>query len=115
MMGLDAAPIAILSAAVFCGLVFIRDRPFGALIAQIGSAVAAALVFASLIVDAPMLGRDPAWVSALGVALLAATVAGMGYHLYLGRFTSVWAARGVFAALFLVSAAVLGLVILSFI
>ena len=37
---------------------------------------------------------DP--ILALGIGVLSATAAAMGYHLYLGRFTSMWIARGVF-------------------
>jgi hypothetical protein len=38
----------------------------------------------------------PERIAAFGVRLMAAAVAGMLYHLYLGRFEQVWTARGVF-------------------
>lgn len=104
-----------LSALVFTGLVLIRDRPRGALIAQVGSVTAAAVIFAAL-VAAPgsgVLGLPVLHVSSLGVALLAATISGMFYHLYLGRFDAIWHARIAFALVYLGAAAVLGTLYLA--
>lgn len=110
-----AAVIALLSTLVFAGLVFVQDRPRGALIAQIGSVAAAALIFVALVFDALLygIGLSALQVSALGLALLAATVGGMFYHLYLGRFDDVWRARFVFALVYLGVAAVLGTLYLA--
>ena len=110
-----AATIALISTLVFTGLVLVRDRPRGALIAQIGSAGAAALLLAALVFDTALsgIGLSALQVSALGLALLAATVGGMFYHLYLGRFDDVWRARVVFALVYLGVAAVLGTLYLA--
>ena len=108
----DAALIAVLSTLVFGALVLMSDRKLGALIAQLGTALAAALLFAALVFEDEFL--QTALLSAVGTALLAATAAGMFYHLYLGRFTSVWPARGVFTLVFLGIAGVLGILYLSF-
>ena len=111
-----AAIIAFASALVFTGLVFIQDRPRGALIAQGGSVLAAVVIFAGLVFDAGLagMGLSPLQVSAMGVAILAATIGGMFYHLYLGRFDSIWRARIVFALVYLGAAAILGTLYLAF-
>ena len=112
MIGL-AMGLAIASALVFGALALMSDRKRGALIAQLGSVVAAAAIFVAI-----GLGDGTGWartVSAFGTALFAATLAGMGYHLYLGRFDDVWRARGVFTLVFLAMAAAFGLVYLSLI
>jgi hypothetical protein len=54
-------------------------------------------------------GLPPQRLAAFGVGLMAAAVAGMLYHLYLGRFERVWAARGVFLLVYLVVSALFGL------
>lgn len=110
-----ATIVALLSALTFTGLVFIQDRPRGALIAQIGSVVAAGVIFAALLFDNGLygIGLSALQVSALGTSLLAATVGGMFYHLYLGRFDDVWRARLVFALVYLGVAAVLGTLYLA--
>ncbi len=112
-----AAILALLSTAVFGGLVLMSDRPRGAFIAQITSALAAAVVFVSLVAGEWLsgLGLTPSLASALGIALLSASFAGMLYHLYLGRFTSVWRARGIFTIVFLVIAALFGTIYLALI
>lgn len=115
-MIVTAVLAALASALVFTGLVLMSDRPRGAMIAQGGSLLAALLLAAAQVVgarsDAPdgLAERG----SAVAVALLAATLSGMFYHLYLGRFDDVWRARFVFALVFLGIAAVLGLLFLSF-
>jgi len=111
----QAAPVAIASAAVFGALALMSDRPRGALIAQAGLALAGALIFVAIILDAPLLGWTPDEVITFAVGVMAACVAGMLYHLYLGRFASVIAARGVFTLVFLGLAALFGLVFLSLI
>ena len=110
-----AAAVAVISALVFSGLVFIQDRPRGAMIAQGGSVLAAALIFVAVAFDAGLAawGLTPLQLSALGVALLAATIGGMFYHLYLGRFDDIWRARFVFALVYLGAAAVLGTLYLA--
>jgi hypothetical protein len=109
----QAALIAVSSAALFGALVLMSDRKRGAFFAQIGLVVAAALVFAAIVVDGPVAGLDPRHLAAFAVGLISAAFAGMLYHLYLGRFERVWAARGVFSALYLALAALFGLVFLS--
>lgn len=111
----QAALIAASSAALFGALVLTSDRKRGALLAQIGLVVAAALVFVAIVVDDPVAGLDPRDLAAFAVGLISAAVAGMLYHLYLGRFELVWAARGVFSALYLALSALFGLVFLSLI
>jgi len=110
-----AALVALASTLLFTGLVLVNDRPRGALMGQIGSALAGVLTIGALVSGDGTFEPDrPAfrW-SALGVALLAASVSGMFYHLYLGRFDDVWRARRVFALVYLGLAAVLGTLYLS--
>lgn len=114
-MGWETFAIAGVSALVFCAAVLMRDRPRGALISQIGSFVAAAIVLGSLSLDGPLWGVEPMMVTAFGISLFAACLAAMFYHLYLGRFISVWKARGLFSLIYLGFSAVLGIVLLSFI
>jgi hypothetical protein len=111
----EAIPVALLSAALFGGLALMSDRPRGALIAQAALFVAAALVFVAILVEGPVAGLAPQRIAALGVGLMAAAVSGMLYHLYLGRFESVWAARGVFTLVYLAASALFGFVFLSLI
>jgi len=111
----QAFPVALLSAAVFCALALMSNRPRGAFLAQCGLALAVALIFIAIVVDGPVLGMSPTGLSALAVGVVAACVAGMLYHLYLGRFTNVWAARGVFTLVYLFCAGLFGLVFLSLI
>ena len=108
----DAALISVLSALVFGALVLMTDRPKGALLSQAGSAIAAAVIF-GLIAVGDGIAAAPL-ISATAVAFLAATTAAMFYHLYLGRFTSVWAARSVFAGVYLAIAGAAGFFYLSF-
>ena len=111
MLFFHVLPVALLSAALFSGLVLMSDRPRGALLAQIALALAAALIFVAILMEGPYAGLAPERVAAIGVGLMAASVAGMLYHLYLGRFDRVWAARGVFTLVYLVAAGLFGLVI----
>jgi hypothetical protein len=115
MVLVEAMPVAFLSAALFGGLALLSNRPRGALIAQGALAVAAALVFVAILAEGPVAGMTPDWIAALGVGLMAAAVSGMLYHLYLGRFESVWTARGVFTLVYLVTSALFGVVFLSLI
>jgi hypothetical protein len=62
-----------------------------------------------------MAGLPPERIAGFGVSLMAAAVAGMLYHLYLGRFEQVWTARGVFLLVYLVVSAAFGLIFLSLI
>lgn len=111
----QALPVALVSAALFGGLALMSDRPRGALIAQIALVVAAALVFAAILLPGPVAGLPPRALAAFGVGVMAAAVAGMLYHLYLGRFESVWKARGVFTVVYLATSALFGFVFLSLI
>jgi hypothetical protein len=111
----QAALIAIFSAALFGTLVMMSDRKRGAFLAQIGLVVASAVVFVAIVVDGPVAGIGPGGLAAFAVGLISAAVAGMLYHLYLGRFERVWAARGVFTAVYLALCAIFGLVFLSLI
>ena len=108
----SAALTAILSTSVFGAPVPMSDRKKGALIAQLGTALSAAILFAALVFEDEF--QQIALLSALGTALLAATAAGMFHHLYLRGLTSVWPARGVFTPIFLAIAGVLGVLYLSF-
>jgi hypothetical protein len=114
MIGL-ALGVGLASAGLFGALALMSDRPRGAVFAQIGAVVSAILLFVALVLQDALaaLGVPARALSALGVALLAASVVGMLYHLYLGRFISVWAARGVFTVVFLLVSALFGAVYLS--
>ena len=103
-----AGLIALASAAVFGALVLMHDRKRGAFLAQVGLAIAGALALAAGVMDGPARA-----LAALAVGFMSAAVAGMLYHLYLGRFDRVWAARGVFLAAYLAISAVFGIVFLS--
>ncbi|MCE8006286.1 hypothetical protein [Aestuariivita sp.] len=103
------------SAVVFGALTLMSDRPRGALIAQCIMAVAGAVLFMAILREAPLMGISPLGVAALATGVISAAIAGMFYHLYLGRFERVWAARGVFTALYLGLSALLGLLFLSLI
>jgi hypothetical protein len=111
----QAAVIAIASAALFGALVLMSDRKRGAFLAQIGLVLASALVFVAIVVDGPVAGISLRGLAAFAVGLISAAVAGMLYHLYLGRFESVWKARGVFTLVYLVTSALFGFVFLSLI
>jgi hypothetical protein len=111
----QAALIAIASAAAFGALALMSDRKRGASLAQIGLAIASALVFVAIVVDGPVAGIDARGLAAFAVGLISATVAGMLYHLYLGRFERVWTARGTFTVVYLALSALFGLVFLSLI
>ncbi len=108
------AAVAVLSLAVFAALVAIPNRRIGGMLGQVGIVLAAFLLFAA---NAANPGLQPAPQPALltspvllaaGVGLMAATLGGMGYHLFLGRFASLWPARAVFFAVSLGLAATLG-------
>lgn len=111
---IDEAVLSALPAAVlFGGLVLMQDRKLGALLAQGALVVAVVLIFVAILTPGGALGLSAVGLAGLGIALVSAAVAGMLYHLYLGRFTRVWAARAVFTALFLGVSAVFSLVLLS--
>jgi MFS superfamily sulfate permease-like transporter len=111
----QALPVALLSAAVFGGLSLMSDRPRGASIAQAVLVVGAVLVFVAIAVPGGIAGLPPERIAGFGVGLMSAAVAGMLYHLYLGRFDQVWTARGVFLLVYLVVSALFGLIFLSLI
>mgnify|MGYP001604959655 CR=1 FL=1 len=111
----QALPVALLSAAVFGGLSLMSDRPRGAFIAQCILVVGAVVVFVAIAFADGIGGMPPVRVAAFGVGLMAAAVAGMLYHLYLGRFEQVWTARGVLLVVYLVVSALFGLIFLSLI
>jgi hypothetical protein len=111
----QALPVALLSAAVFGGLSLMSDRPRGASIAQAILVIGAVIVFVAIAVPDGIAGLPPERVAAYGVGLMAAAVAGMLYHLYLGRFEQVWTARGVFLLVYLVVSALFGMIFLSLI
>jgi hypothetical protein len=111
----DAIFSALPAAALFGGLVLMQDRKLGALLAQGALVVAVVLIFIAILSDGGALGLSVAGLAGIGIALVSASVAGMLYHLYLGRFSRVWAARAVFTALFLGVSSVFSLVLLSLI
>lgn len=86
------------SLACYAGLVLVSDRKKGVSISQVGTVIGAILLFVSLpnaeTTIAFSFSIDP--ILAMGIGLFSATAAAMGYHLYLGRFTSIRVARGVF-------------------
>jgi hypothetical protein len=90
-------------------------RPRGASIAQAVLVVGAVLVFVAIAVPGGIAGLPPERIAGFGVGLMSAAVAGMLYHLYLGRFDQVWTARGVFLLVYLVVSALFGLIFLSLI
>lgn len=110
-----AASVALASVAVFGGLVLMSDRRRGALLAQGWLVLAAAGVFVAILAEGPVAGLAPPALAAFAVALIPASLSGMLYHLYLGRFERVWPARGVFALVFLGLTALFGFVFLSLI
>jgi len=109
----EAFPVAAISAAVFCALALMSDRPKGALVAQIALCVAGGLLFLAIVRDAALLGIAPRMWAALATGVIAAALSGMFYHLYLGRFERVWAARAVFSAIYLATLGVLSLLFLA--
>ena len=110
-----ALAIALVSAAVFGALALMSDRKRGALYAQAGLFVAAAALFVAILAEGPVAGLSPRALAGIATGVISATVAGMLYHLYLGRFAEVWTARRVFLAVYLGVSAVFGLVFLSLI
>lgn len=113
MMLTATLPVALPSAALFCAFALMSDRKRGAFLAQVALVVAVVAMFVAIIFQGPILGVAPLRLAAIATGLIAAAVAGMLYHLYLGRFTRVWAARGVFTAVYLGLAALFGLIFLS--
>ena len=110
-----ALPVALVSAAVFGGLVLMSDRRRGAFIAQGILVAGAVIVFIAILRADGVAGLPSGRIAGVGVGLMAAAVAGMLYHLYLGRFERVWAARGVFLLVYLFVSALFGLIFLSLI
>lgn len=109
----QALPAALVSTAVFVPLVLMSDRPKGAFIAQILMALAGVFLFVAIVRDTPFLGISLPLLAGMATASLCAALSGMFYHLYLGRFDRVWAARATFTALFLAACLVLGLLFLA--
>ena len=110
---IDVIPVAIPSAALFCALVLMSDRKRGAFLAQGALFLAVVAMFVAITASGPLAGLAPIQVAAIATGLIAAAVAGMLYHLYLGRFVRVWAARGVFTSVYLGLAGLFGLVFLN--
>ena len=109
----ETLSIALPSAGLFCAFALMSDRKSGACLAQAALVAAVVVMFVAILVEGPIAGLSPLRVAAIATGLIAAAVAGMLYHLYLGRFTRVWAARGVFTVVYLGLAALFGLVFLS--
>lgn len=105
-------PAALVSTAVFGSIVLMSDRPRGAFTAQILMALAGAVLFIAIIRDTATFGMGPRPLAAIATGALCAALSGMFYHLYLGRFDRVWAARATFTVLFLAASLVLGLLFL---
>jgi hypothetical protein len=110
MTVLSALPVAFPSAALFCALALMTDRKRGALVAQGALFISVVAIFVAIVADGPVAGLPAAYVGAIATGLIAASVAGMLYHLYLGRFERTWAARGVFSAVYLGLALLFGLI-----
>jgi hypothetical protein len=110
---IDVVPVALPSAALFGALVLMSDRKRGAFLAQGALVLAVVAMFVAITANGSLAGFDPIEIAGIATGLIAAAVAGMLYHLYLGRFVRVWAARGVFTAVYLGLAALFGLVFLS--
>jgi hypothetical protein len=110
-----SVPVALISAAIFGGLVLMSDRKRGAFLAQAILFLGAVLIFVAIVAARPILGLTTEALAAIATAVMSAAVAGMLYHLYLGRFERVWAARGVFLAVYLIVSALFGFVFLSLI
>lgn len=106
----EALTVALPSAALFGGLVLMVDRKRGAALAQGALVLAVVGIFVAIVSAGPVLGLPTVQIAAIATGLIAAAVAGMLYHLYLGRFARVWAARGVFTAVYLGLAALFGLI-----
>ena len=106
-------PVTMASTVVFCGLALMSDRPRGAFWAQNIMALAGIVLFVAIARDGPLWGASPQAIARVAIGVLAAAIAGMLYHLYLGRFDRVWAARQVFTLLFLALCLILGLTFLS--
>lgn len=110
---MDVVPVALPSAALFCALVLMADRKRGAALAQGALVLAVVGMFVAITANGPVAGLAPIGIAAIATGLIAAAVAGMLYHLYLGRFDDVRAARAVFTAVYLGLAGLFGLVFLS--
>lgn len=111
----QASLLAIVTSAIFSALALMSDRPRGALLAQGGLAFAGALMMVAIVRETGAFGIEAPALAAFAVAIMAACVAGMLYHLYLGRFTRVWAARSVFTLVLFGISALFGFVFLSLI
>jgi hypothetical protein len=109
----DALIVALPSAALFGGLALMSDRKRGAALAQGALVLAVMAMFVAITASGPLAGLAPIRIAAIATGLIAAAVAGMLYHLYLGRFVRVWAARAVFTAVYLGLSALFGVVFLS--
>lgn len=109
----EALPVAGVSAALFSALALMSDRPRGALIAQIALFLAGGLLLFASVRESAFVGISPRMMAALATGVIAAALSGMFYHLYIGRFERVWAARAVFTAIYLAASGVLSLVFLA--
>jgi hypothetical protein len=109
----QALIVTLPSAALFGGLALMSDRKRGAALAQGALVLAVIAMFVAITASRPLAGLAPIQIAAIATGLIAAAVAGMLYHLYLGRFENVWAARGVFTLVYLVTAGLFGTVFLN--
>ena len=112
-MLIEALSVALPSAMLFCGLALMSDRKRGAALAQVALVLAVVAMFVAITATGALAGLAPERIAAIATGLIAAAVAGMLYHLYLGRFERVWAARAVFSAVYLGLAGLFGFVFLS--
>ena len=107
-----AALVAVVvSVALMVGLMALSDRKRGTVLGQVVLLAGGAVFFLS-IAAGEVAGIGPRALAILAVGLLAAGAGGMLYHLYVGRFTDLRLARGVFAAVYLGLAAAFGLLFL---
>ena len=101
---------ALIAFTMFSALVLMQDRRRGGLIGQLGTGIGAIILFVAYTFDQrpePVPAPVPGLMAG-GVGILSAATGGMGYHLFLGRFTSLWAARRVFLCVSLGLAVALG-------
>jgi hypothetical protein len=113
MTMIDTLSVALPSALLFGTFALMSDRKRGAFLAQGALVVAVVAMFVAITASGTLAGLAPERIAAIATGLIAAAVAGMLYHLYLGRFERVWAARAVFSAVYLGLAGLFGLVFLS--
>lgn len=105
---------AVASLGGYAALVMIPNRGTGALAAQVLSAGGALVLLVVASDFGPShLGTADRPLLPWGIGLVSAALAGLGYHLYMGRFTRKWAAWGAFLLVALGLAAALSGVFLA--